>query len=54
MLDEVRSETGIGSRSPEEKRIGQFRQILLWPVQLVPTNSDGGSHDHAAVLGPRS
>ena len=50
MLDEVRSETGIGSRAPEEKHVRDFRQILLWPVQLAPANSDGGSHDHAAVL----
>ena len=25
-------------------------RILLWPVQLAPANSDGGSQDHAAVL----
>ena len=54
MLDEVRSEdrseTDIGSCAPEEKRISHFRQILLWPVQLAPANSDGGSQDRAAVL----
>ena len=54
MLDEVRSEdrseTDIGSCAPEEKSIGQFRQILLWPVHLAPVNSDSGSQDHAAVL----
>ena len=54
MLDETHPEgqsvTETGSRTTKEKRVSQFRQILLWPVQIVPANSEGGSQDHASVL----
>ncbi len=54
MLDEIhpegQSETEIGSRATDERRISQFRQILLWPVQIAPANPEGGSQDHASVL----
>ena len=54
MLDEVRSENQAGPeiapRAPTAKRVGHFRQILLWPVELVPTNPEPAHHDFAAVL----
>lgn len=54
MLDEVRSENQaepeIAPHAPTEKRVGHFRQILLWPVELVPTNPEPVHHDFAAIL----
>ncbi|MFA5957120.1 CorA family divalent cation transporter [Hyphomicrobium sp.] len=54
MLDEVRSENPsaleIAPRASPDTRIGQFRQILLWPVELVPPNPDPVHHDFAAIL----
>lgn len=54
MLDEVgsksRSEAEPAPRASEDKRLGQFRQILLWPVQLVPADGDTTIEDYAAIL----
>ncbi len=54
MLDEVRSENSTlpetAPHASANTHIGQFRQILLWPVELVPPNPDPVHHDFAAVL----
>jgi hypothetical protein len=54
MLDDVRSEKHAGPeialRASADTRIGQFRQVLLWPVELVPPNPEPAHHDFAAVL----
>ena len=54
MLDEVRSENPsapqIAPHASADTRIGQFRQILLWPIELVPPNPDPLHHDYAALL----
>lgn len=53
MLDEVRT---ADQSQPEpqqgaaDKRIQTFRQILLWPIQLVPANSAATIEDYAAIL----
>jgi CorA-like Mg2+ transporter protein len=54
MLDEVRSENPsapqIAPHASGDTRIGQFRQILLWPIELVPPNPEPIHHDYAAML----
>ncbi|MET0407813.1 MAG: CorA family divalent cation transporter [Hyphomicrobium sp.] len=54
MLDDVVSDIvaspEIAPHASPESRIGQFRQILLWPVELVPPNPDPAHHDFAAML----
>lgn len=54
MLDEVPSENPAAPetapRASAETRVGQFRQILLWPVELVPPNPEPIHHDYAAIL----
>lgn len=54
MLDEVRSETSSGSavtpHASADTRVGQFRQILLWPVELMPPHPEPSHHDFAAIL----
>ncbi|MFT3732391.1 MAG: CorA family divalent cation transporter [Hyphomicrobium sp.] len=55
MLDDVRSENPpcdpLSSRAAfPDTRIGQFRQILLWPVELVPLHPEAADHNFAAVL----
>ena len=52
MLDQFRSEgpAQIEAHASANTRIGPFRQILLWPVELVPPNPEPAHHDFAAVL----
>lgn len=54
MLDEVRSENAPGSsiapHASAATRVGQFRQILLWPVELMPPNPEPAHHDFASIL----
>jgi hypothetical protein len=54
MLDEIRSENQFGAeaapRMSANTHVGQFRQILLWPVELVPPKPDPAHHDFAAIL----
>ncbi|RUO97427.1 CorA family divalent cation transporter [Hyphomicrobium sp.] len=54
MLDEVRSESisaGEGvRRTSADVGIGQFRQILLWPIELVTPTPEPVHHDYAALL----
>ena len=55
MLDDIKPEkfhepASSPSGAPE-KRVGHFRQILLWPVHLLSGASGRGTQNHAAVLG---
>jgi len=54
MLEEAQdvapSEAEIAPRPLVDKRVGPFRQILLWPVELVPMKPEADHHDFAAVL----
>ncbi len=54
MLEDVHSaflpEPEIATRTSSDKRVGRFRQILLWPVELVPTKPEPLHHDFAAIL----
>ncbi|MBN9282309.1 MAG: hypothetical protein J0H37_08665 [Hyphomicrobium denitrificans] len=53
MLDEVRTADQISQDAQQgvaEKRIQTFRQILLWPIQLVPENNSTIVEDYAAIL----
>ena len=53
MLDEVRTADQIrrdAQQGVAEKRIQTFRQILLWPIQLVPENNATIVEDYAAIL----
>jgi hypothetical protein len=52
MLDEVRSPSAPAGenvrRSSEDVHVGHFRQILLWPIELVTSTQE--PHDYAALL----
>jgi len=54
MLDEVRSENSpapqVTPHASADTQIGQFRQILLWPIELVPPNPEPVHHDYASIL----
>jgi len=53
MLDDVRPADRSNPDALQEgadKRILSFRQILLWPIQLVPENSAPTIEDYAAIL----
>jgi hypothetical protein len=39
-----------GETGGDEKRVRQFRQILLWPLQLLPLNADSQIQRHWEVL----
>ncbi|MSO75314.1 MAG: hypothetical protein EXQ87_00165 [Alphaproteobacteria bacterium] len=54
MNDTVRTTADAGGESvpghAPEKRVKHFRQILLWPVHLLPLAEGAGATDHGALL----
>lgn len=54
MLEDIhranRPEPQATARTSSDKRVGAFRQILIWPVELVAPNPEQLHHDFAAVL----
>jgi hypothetical protein len=52
MLEDLQDKSGPfhGEAAPAGKTVRHFRQILLWPVYLLPRQDGSHAHDHAAQL----